>query len=146
MEEKLVKRVNEYLANIGVMYIKLHNLHWNVTGGQFVQVHEYLETLYDEFAELMDRTAEILKMHEQMPLGSMKEYLAEATIEELKDEPIDIPSTLKIVLGDMKTLKAQAEALREKADKTDTYAIVNMAEDDLAHYDKTIWFLKAMQS
>ena len=29
MNKELTKSVNAYIANIGVGYIKLHNLHWN---------------------------------------------------------------------------------------------------------------------
>ena len=46
MNKELTKSVNAYIANIGVGYIKLHNLHWNVVGSQFKAVHEYLESLY----------------------------------------------------------------------------------------------------
>lgn len=46
MKKELATQVNAYLANIGVSYIKLHNLHWNVVGSQFKAAHEYLETLY----------------------------------------------------------------------------------------------------
>ena len=37
-----------YLANLAVWNAKLHNLHWNVVGPAFVQVHEFTESLYDE--------------------------------------------------------------------------------------------------
>ena len=40
MKKELVNLSNAYLANIGVAYIKLHNLHWNVVGSQFKAVHE----------------------------------------------------------------------------------------------------------
>ena len=46
MKKELATQMNAYLANIGVSYIKLHNLHWNVVGSQFKAAHEYLETLY----------------------------------------------------------------------------------------------------
>ena len=35
LKKELATQVNAYLANIGVSYIKLHNLHWNVVGSQF---------------------------------------------------------------------------------------------------------------
>ena len=62
MKKELVTQVNAYLANIGVSYIKLHNLHWNVVGSQFKAAHEYLETLYDALADVLDAIAELLKI------------------------------------------------------------------------------------
>ncbi|MDO4565608.1 MAG: DNA starvation/stationary phase protection protein [Clostridia bacterium] len=144
MKKELTNKINGYLANVAVSYVKLHNLHWNVTGCQFKAVHEYLESLYDSFAEVLDAVAEILKMNGETPLASMKDYLAVATIEELESKDFDIKGTLGIVLKDVETLKAQAEDIRAEAGEADQYDVANMMEDDLANYSKTIWFLRSM--
>ena len=81
MKKELVNLSNNYIANIGVSYIKLHNLHWNVVGHQFKAVHEYLESLYDALADVLDEVAEILKMDGEMPLGSLKKYLEFASVD-----------------------------------------------------------------
>ena len=112
MKKELATKVNVYLANIGVSYIKLHNLHWNVVGSQFKAVHEYLETLYDTFADMLDATAEILKMNGEMPLASMKGYLSASTISELESSEMDVENVMKTVLKDMEALKNQAGAIR----------------------------------
>lgn len=144
MKKELAVQINGYLANVGVAYIKLHNLHWNVVGGQFKAVHEYLETLYDAFADVLDSTAELLKMNGEVPLASMKEYLAAATIQELESKELDVKSVLTVVLSDMELLKAQALVLRAEAGKQDQFDLVNLFEGDLENYSKTIWFLKSM--
>jgi len=60
-DANLNNAINAYIANIGVGYIKLHNLHWNVVGPQFKAVHEYLESLYDAFADVLDETADYVR-------------------------------------------------------------------------------------
>ena len=82
MNKEITNALNGYIANIGVGYIKLHNLHWNVVGSQFKAVHEYLESLYDAFADVLDESAEILKICGEQPVASLKGYLAIATIKE----------------------------------------------------------------
>ena len=144
MKKELALEVNRYLANVGVSYIKLHNLHWNIVGPDFKSVHEYLESLYDSFADVLDSVAELLKMNDVVPAASMKEYLELATIEELPSVEVKSSEVVNIVLADMELLKAQAEAIRKAADEDDVYAVVNAMEDDLGNYAKTIWFLKAM--
>ena len=57
-DANLNNALNTYIANIGVGYIKLHNLHWNVVGPQFKAVHEYLESLYNAFADVLDETVD----------------------------------------------------------------------------------------
>lgn len=144
MKKELVVQLNAYLANIGVTYIKLHNLHWNVTGSQFKAVHEYLETLYDAFADVLDAVAEILKMNGEMPLASMKDYLAVATIQEAESKELDVKSVLNMALSDMEALNAQASAIRQQANEADQFDVANKMEDDLKNYGKTIWFIRAM--
>ena len=42
----LAESLNELLANYEVHYQKLRNYHWNVTGGDFFDIHENLELQY----------------------------------------------------------------------------------------------------
>lgn len=144
MKKELAAKVNVYLADIGVLYIKLHNLHWNVVGSQFKAVHEYLESLYDLMADLLDEVAELLKMNGESPLASMKDYLSSATIEEIESKDIDVKSAVETVLSDFETLKSDALEIRKEAEDIDEFAVVNKMEDDIADFTKTIWFVKSM--
>lgn len=60
MSKKLYEKMNLYLANQEVAYIKLHNLHWYVKGRSFFTLHAKLEELYDRTAEIIDAVAERL--------------------------------------------------------------------------------------
>ncbi len=42
MEEimKKINQMNTYVANLSILNNKLHNLHWNVIGVQFMPVHK----------------------------------------------------------------------------------------------------------
>ena len=144
MMKDFIKITNAYLANIGVFYIKLHNLHWNVIGPQFKTVHEYLESIYEFIAGVLDEVAEYIKMENEYPLASLKDYLETADMVELKSNDYSINEALKIVLEDVTLLKNQALQLRVFADKIDKYALANMLEEHIKQYDKTIWFINSM--
>lgn len=144
MKKELTQQLNQYLANVSVLYVKLHNLHWNVVGGQFQAVHEYLETLYDGLADVMDASAEMIRMGGEAPLASMKKYLEVATIREIESKEMDVKAVLSIVLEDMKFLKAQVEKIRTDADQEDVYSVTAMLEKDLENYNKTVWFIESM--
>ena len=115
MRKELVLEVNKQVANLGVLYIKFHNLHWNVVGGQFKPVHEYLESLYDSLSDSLDEVAELLKMSGEYPLASLKDYLAVSDVVELENKEIHFVEVLKIVLSDLELLKAQALKVRALA-------------------------------
>lgn len=144
MEKELFKKVNCYLANLGVMYIKLHNLHWNVIGVNFKPIHEYLEVLYDGVTASLDEVAELLKMHGETPAASLKEFLDLSDIDELSNNELNGKEVLEIVLDDFSTMKELAEEIRREADNIDLYDFVSYFENDLANYNKSIWFIKSM--
>ena len=144
MKKELTNNLNKYLANLGVLYIKLHNLHWNVVGINFKAIHEYYETLYDGISASLDSVAEIIKMHEQIPLATLKSYLEASDIKELESLEIDSKKSLKIVLEDFIKMKSLIEQIRKDADQEDLYDIVTLMENDLEQYTKSIWFIRAM--
>ena len=144
MKKELSVALNKYLANLGVEYIKLHNLHWNVVGINFKATHEYFETLYDGISASLDSVAEVIKMHEGTPLASLKTYLELSTIEELPSVEVDNKTSLKIVLEDFIEMKLLVEEIRQIADKEDLYDIVTLVEGELEQYNKSIWFIKSM--
>ncbi len=144
MNNNLSMKLNKYLADTAIMYIKLHNLHWNIYGMQFKGVHEYLEALYDAFTENMDAIAELIRMHNEYPSASMTDYLNLSDIKELDSEKIDIKTALEIVLEDLKALDNEAKDIRTTADEDDVFDVVAMMEDHCADYQKTIWFISSM--
>lgn len=144
MKKELATSLNGYLANTGVLYVKVHNLHWNVVGPQFKGVHEYLEVLYNAFADVLDDTAELLKIHEETPLASLKSYLAVATVEELESVDVSVSKVLETLIADLTLMKKHAESVRTLADEEDAYDVVALMEDHLTNYNKNLWFLRAM--
>ena len=144
MKKELALALNKYLANLGVEYIKLHNLHWNVVGINFKAIHEYLEGLYDGISSSLDSVAELLKMHDEVPAASLKEYLALSSVEELPSVELKGKEVLEIVLKDFNEFKQQAESIRALADEEDVYDVVSVMEGDLEQFNKSIWFIKAM--
>ncbi len=114
-------------------------------GSAFKSIHEYLETLYDGMADVLDEVAELLKMHEAQPLASLKEYLEAASIHELDSAERRSGEALALVEADLQTLKAQAEEIRAAADSEGFYDAAAMMEDHLADYNKTLWFIRSMR-
>lgn len=141
---KNVQQVNQYLADLSVWNVKLHNLHFNVTGPQFKSIHEYLESIYDEAFEYFDAVAEHVKMQGQFPLVNSAEYAKLTKIEELGQEDIPQAKVIDILLKDFKYMNDQAAAIRAAADEEGDFLLVSMMEDHVAYYVKQIWFIESM--
>lgn len=140
---KLAKEFNVYLANLAVMNFKLHNLHWNVEGEQFVPVHLYTEEVYDEMFEYFDAVAEHFRMYGLQPDSTLSAYMKNATIEEIEPRKFGCREVLEILLKDLETLRKQATDLRNACDEEGWFSAVSIFEDHVTSYNKRIWFIKA---
>ncbi|MRX72399.1 DNA starvation/stationary phase protection protein [Bacillus lacus] len=79
---QLLNTVNKQVANWTVLYVKLHNYHWFVTGKDFFTLHEKFEELYTEAAVHIDELAERLLALEGKPVATMREILELSSIDE----------------------------------------------------------------
>lgn len=137
---------NEYLANLAVFTFKLHNLHWNEEGLQFVQVHLYTEEVYDETFEYFDQVAEQFRMYGATPDSKLSTYLEKATIKEIDAKKFTPEEALTITLEDLKTLRAQATEVRNACEEADWFSSQGLFESHIESYNKRIWFLSATLS
>lgn len=91
-----INLMNAYVADLSIENVKFHNLHWNVVGANFEQVHVYLEKLYDNFFLKFDEVAERVKMLGEFPIASNKKYLELSKVNELDEENITVKDAMKM--------------------------------------------------
>lgn len=144
MKNKLVKQMNKFLADSIMLYVKIHNLHWNVVGMQFKPVHEFLEVVYDGIAEELDVVAELLKMNGVYPAASVSEYTSLSDVKELESKDYTCDDAIKQALEILEKRAEQIKEIRETADEEGEFSIVGAMEDMYGNYEKNIWFLKSM--
>lgn len=137
-------KLNEYLSNLVILNVKLHNLHWNVVGKQFVQVHEFTESMYNDFFAKYDEVAELLKMKDEKPLIKLTDYIKNASIEEIDQDRFTSEEALRIVQDDLTKMINLATEIRNEADNTDDFEVVTIFESHIAGYSKNIWFIRSM--
>lgn len=109
--KKLIQNLNNNLADLNILYIKLHQFHWLVNGPGFFVVHTKLEETYDELHELLDVVAErIVGLHE-VPYSTSKQYQANSKIKEIEDlKDYSAKNLVKLTIAD---LDYMTEALKE---------------------------------
>ena len=144
MSNNIALRLNPYLSNLVVLHAKFHDLHWFVKGKMFVQIHQYTEGRYNDFAEKFDEVAEKIIMQGEKPVSTLNEYLSLATVKELDKKDYQDSEVLKEVLSDTELLYNQAVELRKSFDEDGNFSVVTMLEDHIIGYEKEIWFLKSM--
>lgn len=143
MSKDLLNKLNEYLANQQIMYIKLHNLHWYVKGRSFFTLHAKLEELYNQTAQIMDDVAERLLALGGSPVASLKKALAISSVKELEDTPISSDDTIKNLISDVEYWIRDTKEIVKLAEDDDDGATVDQFNGYLAEYQKLLWMLNS---
>lgn len=140
---KLHKEFNQYLAGLAVANFKMHNLHWNVQGFEFMAIHKFTEELYDKFFAFFDEVAEHQKIFGVMPDCKLSDYLSNSKIKEVEPKAFSSKEVLEIIQADLKALREEALALREASDECGYFEAVALFEDHIDYYNKQLWFIAA---
>lgn len=144
--EEVSMVLNQYLANLHVLYTKLHNFHWNVEGKSFFQLHSKLEELYDHTAEEIDAVAERILMLGFRPAATMKEYLDMATLKEVSSKAISGDEVIATLQEDFAQLMKELREGLKVAEANDDQVSVDMFVGTLANLEKTSWMFRAYLS
>ncbi|MGL5296474.1 MAG: Dps family protein [Culicoidibacterales bacterium] len=139
----LVAEMNNLLSNLNVMYTKLHNLHWNVTGAGFFEVHVKLEELYTDLTLDLDEVAERILTIGHKPYATLKDYLQFATIIEITSSDIRAVEAMKVATDDYIILVRQAQEVGRLAEEANDLRTQDLMNTLISKYEKTLWMLQA---
>ena len=143
MKQELLAKMNAYLANQEIMYIKLHNMHWNLKGNGFFTLHAKLEEYYDAINEQIDDVAERILSIGGRPLGTLKDYLEVTTIKEAENKEISIPEAVADVKKEFEAMLKLAKEVKEAADEENDYGTSALVDEYISTYEKNLWMLNA---
>lgn len=138
----LVSQLKVLLATTFSFYLKSHNYHWNVTGPNFAQYHEFFGDLYEEVFASVDTTAEEIRKHGAYAPGSLGRF---ADLSLIEDElTIPDPDVMFARLArDNDTLIDVLYQARSIADQIGENGTVNYIEDRISAHEKHRWMIKS---
>ena len=138
-----IQLMQQLLADLAVLNVKLHNIHWNVIGPRFMAIHEYTEKLYDGVNSDYDALAERLKMLGEFPSATLKDYLANSAIQERPSSSIKDSEALGIIQEDLTYLRDEYRRVRDAAVEEDDFVTVGLVEEEIAELEKELWFISS---
>lgn len=139
----LIDKLNKTLSDIQVVYVKLHNYHWNVQGPHFFNIHNLTEEYYEYFAEQYDEIAERVLQLGGTPFSRMKDYLEHATVKEDSNTVFTAQPVLQNLLNDFGYLQQEFKKLSVQAAETGDTTTGNLADDNVQWLEKAMWMLSA---
>lgn len=140
--ENLDKQLNELVSTWSVLYTKLHNYHWYVSGPSFFTLHVKFEELYNEVTLNLDDLAERILSKGGKPVATLKEHLELSLIKEASGKE-DATKMVEKLVADFKTImKALDNGMALAADAGDdrTEDLLNAQFQSL---EKHTWMLNA---
>lgn len=142
MNKELVDSLKIALADTFAFYLKAHNFHWNVTGPNFAQYHEFLGNLWEEVFSGVDLIAEGIRTVDAFAPGSFSRFKELSTIE----DELKIPSALDMIKklsDDNDKVLASLNKAYETAESAKKYGISNFLQDRITAHEKHGWMLRS---
>lgn len=140
--EELVNQLKVVLATTFSAYLKAHNYHWNVTGPNFAQYHEFFGGYYETVWGSIDGIAEHIRTLDAYVPGSLSRF---ADLSKIEDElAIQAPEVMfKKLFEANETVREELNVARNLADSAGARAIVNYLEGLLDYHDKMHWMIRS---
>lgn len=140
MNAELKQNMNKLVADLNVLYMKIHHFHWFVKGPNFFTLHAKFEELYNEVTEHNDSIAERLLQLNEKPISTLKECLDLATVKEASKVGTDVEMVEELV-NDLETIDKELTATMELAgdDEGTADLLLGISES----FQKHIWMFKA---
>ncbi|MBT2754362.1 DNA starvation/stationary phase protection protein [Mesobacillus foraminis] len=142
MSNELIQAVNQQVANWTVLYTKLHNFHWYVKGPHFFTLHTKFEELYNEAAIIVDEFAERILALDGKPVGTMRECLELATVEEATGNENE-NDMIQALSSDFSRIVDELQAGIELAQKVEDEGTADMLLGVKKSVRKHLWMFKA---
>ncbi|WP_066175224.1 Dps family protein [Bacillus marinisedimentorum] len=142
MQNQLIDLVNKQVANWSVLYTKLHNYHWYVTGEQFFTLHEKFEEFYTEAAVHIDELAERLLAIGGKPVATMREYLEISSVKEAAGDE-NAKQMVEEIANDFTTVIEELKKGMSIADEADDETTGDMLLAIHSSLEKHVWMLNS---
>jgi starvation-inducible DNA-binding protein len=142
MENQLYQALNKQVANWTVLYIKLHNYHWNVKGPHFFTLHPKFEELYNEASQYIDDLAERILTLGGAPVATLSSCLKEASITDASGTET-AGQMVETLIQDFSTIIDELKQAMEIAGQADDEETADMLLAIRRSLEKHNWMLRA---
>lgn len=130
-----------HATNFG-FYLKMHFFHWNVTGPNFPQYHEFFGDLYEEIHGAVDDIAEHIRAIEGYAPGSLQRF-KELSLVQDQVEVISAQEMFNQALTDNNIVISALKNAYKLADAFGEVGLANYLQDRIDIHKKHGWMIRA---
>ena len=140
--EMLADAVKKVLADTVVFYFKAHSFHWNVTGSNFPQYHEFFGNVYEQVYGNVDRIAEEIRALGVMAPKNLASLIAASNLTENTGD-LDATAMFNALSADNQKILAGLLACQKMAEAVNQVGLANYLQDLFDAHKKLAWMLAA---
>ena len=141
-DSAVVHALNLVLADSYALMANTHYAHWNVEGPGFFALHKAFEEQYEHLFRAVDDIAERIRGLDAYAIGGLRNFAAEANIEEFKNPVAAKDYVASLIVAHEKTL-GDLVTLRDTAGSANDLESQDLAIDRIQWHQKTTWMLKS---
>ena len=134
--------LGKVLGSTYVLYLKTQGFHWNVTGPQFIQLHEMFGAQYAQLAAAVDELVERIRALGEPAPGSYAQFKKLSVIDE-QTEVLPPQKMLAELVADHEALVRLARETQETVEDLGDTEPGDIVVGRMKEHGKTAWMLRA---
>lgn len=142
MASNSVQGLRVLLANTYTLYLKTQNFHWNVTGPNFIMLHEFFEEQYKALGDAIDEIAERIRALNTYAPGSFEEFMTLKTLLEAKSG-MNATAMINDLIKDHTEIHRTINLLLDEARTESDEVTQDLLIERLEFHEKTTWMLRS---
>ena len=142
--KKVADELNQVLADEFILYLKTLKIHWNIEGRDFHALHIFLDEQYHQLQEIIDSVAERVRKVGHFANGSMKQFMADASLKELSASGAISENALAELATDHEALIRKMRTLIDDFDeKYDDAGSSDFITGIMKQHEEMAWMLRS---
>lgn len=141
--QAIALELNKVLADEFVLYVKTRNYHWNTEGSNFMEMHKFYESQFEELDKIIDAVAERIRALGHYAEARLKDYANLTRLEEQaytnkqNEQLQNLLNDHETIIQNMRKLVTLFSETHHDAGTSDF--ITGLMED----HEKMAWFIRS---
>src|SRR5258708_108872 len=141
--QSIALELNKVLADEFILHAKTRNYHWNVEGSNFMEMHKFYESQFEQLDEIIDNVAERIRQVGHYGEARLKDYLELSHLEE-QEYSNKQNEQLKNLLEDHESIIMNLRKLINLfTDKYKDAGTTDFVTGLMEQHEKMAWFIRS---
>ncbi|HEY9486790.1 MAG TPA: DNA starvation/stationary phase protection protein [Chryseosolibacter sp.] len=135
--------LNRVLADEYIVYTKTRSYHWNVEGSNFMEMHKFYESQYEELDEIIDEVAERVRALGHYAEGRLKDFTRLSRLEEPESTTKQSEQLRNLLNDDETIIQNMRKLITTFAEENKDLGTSDFITSVMEKHEKMAWFIRS---